>query len=83
MTKAESRKENGDLWGNARRSSKKPTTWCLSFNHFQNIPDINSQRYRGQGEARETLKAAMKNRPPVAEIVKEITKVVQLKVVLE
>jgi len=50
LTKAESRKENGDLWGNARR-------------------------YRGQGEARETLKAAMKNRPPVAEIVKEITKV--------
>ena len=23
LTKAESRKENGDLWGNARRSSKK------------------------------------------------------------
>ena len=55
----------------------------VSFIHFQNISKINSQRYRGQGEARETLKAAMKNRPPVAEIVKEITKVVQLKVVLE
>ena len=38
-----------------------------------------SPRYRGgQGEARETLKAAMKNRPPVAEIVKEITKVVKV-----
>ena len=43
-----------------------------------------AQRYRGQGEARETLKAAMKNRPPVAEIVKEITKVfVKVKVVLK
>ena len=29
------------------------------------------------------MKAAMKNRPPVAEIVKEITKVVQVKVVLK
>ena len=36
-------------------------------------------RYRGQGEPRETLKVAMKNRPPVAEIVKEITKVVRAK----
>ena len=43
-----------------------------------------SPRYRGgQGEARETLKAAMKNRPPVAEIVKEITKVVKVKVLLK
>ena len=54
-----------------------------SFDTFQNIPVINSQRYRGQGEARETLKAAMKNRPPVAEIVKEITKVGKVKVVLK
>ena len=77
MTKAEGRKENGDLWGNARRSSKIRS----ALNRFQNIRAINTQRYRGQGEARETLKAAMKNRLPVAEIVKEITKVkVQVKV---
>ena len=55
----------------------------MSFNDFENISFINSKRYRGQGEARETLKAAMKNRPPVAEIVKEITKVVQVEVVLK
>ena len=40
----------------------------------------NARRYRGSlegsGSARETLKAVLKNRPPVAEIVKEITKVV-------
>ena len=75
MTKTEGRKENGDLWGNARRSSKKGQNMMYIFHNCQNIPEIYFKRYRGQGEARETLKAAMKNRPPVAEIVKEITKV--------
>ena len=70
-------------YGETPAGPQKSRHHGVSFNHFQNIPDINSQRYRGQGEARETLKAAMKNRPPVAEIVKEITKVVQVKVVLE
>ena len=70
-------------YGETPAGPQKSRQHGVSFNHFQNIPDINSQRYRGQGEARETLKAAMKNRPPVAEIVKEITKVVQLKLVLE
>ena len=53
------------------------------FYTYQNIRAIKTRRYRGQGEARETLKAAMKNRPPVAEIVKEITKVVQVEVVFK
>ena len=51
----------------------KPIVFSLDI--FKKYPVIVAQRYRGQGEARETLKAAMKNRPPVAEIVKEITKV--------